>query len=121
VEQLCVAGGLAVSRWVCEVGGGMNLRRPKFTALMGEVPDGRVSTLLIARQDRLARFGLEYLARVASRCGCEIVVASQRSLFPERELAGDLLVIVRTFSCRRYGLREYRKTLAQALAADVIR
>ena len=107
--------------WVREIGGGMNRRRPKFTAFMGDVHDGRVSMLLVARKDRLARSGFAYLERVAACAGCEIVVADQLSLSPGRELAGDLLAIVATFSCRRYGLRTYCTTLAQALAVDVIR
>lgn len=121
MEQFCLGRGVAVSRWVREIGGGMNLRRPKLTALMDDVQDGRVSMLLIAHKDRLARFGIEYLEHVAARAGCEIVVANQQSLSPERELTEDLLAIVDTFSCRLYGLRKYRKILHQALTSDVSR
>jgi predicted site-specific integrase-resolvase len=121
MERFCLGRGIAVTRWVREIGGGMNLRRPKFTALMDDVADGRVATLLIAHKDRLARFGFEYLEHVAERTGCEIIVANQESLSPERELTEDLLAIVHTFSCRLYGLRNYRKTLKQALAEDVSR
>ncbi len=56
---------------------------------------------------------------VADLAGCEIVVVNRVSLYPERELAEDLLAIVHTFSCRLYGLRNYRKTLKRALAQDV--
>jgi putative resolvase len=69
-------------------------------------------------KDRFARFGFDYLEHIASRAGCEIVVANQQSLSPERELTEDQ-ANVHTFSCRLYGLRKYRKTLQQALAADV--
>jgi putative resolvase len=121
MEHFCLGRGLAVSRWVREIGGGMNLRRPKFTALMDDVADGRVSTLAVAHEDRLAWFGFGYLEHIAARAGCEILVANQQSLSPERELTEDLLAIVHTFSCRLYGLRTYRKTLQQALSADVPR
>lgn len=119
MEQFWLGRGVAVSRWVREVGGGMNLARPELTALMDDVQDGRVSMLLIAHQDRLARFGFGYLEHVAARAGCEIVVANQQSLSPGRELTEDLLAVVDTFSCRLSGLREYRKALHQALASDV--
>jgi len=56
---------------------------------------------------------------VADLAGCEIVVVNRVSLSPERDLAEDLLAIVHTFLCRLYGLRNYRKTLKQALAQDV--
>ena len=32
----------------------MDLRRPKFTALMDDTQDGRVATLVAAHEDRLA-------------------------------------------------------------------
>jgi hypothetical protein len=78
-------------------------------------------TLAVADKNRLAWFGFGYLEHIAARAGCEILVANQQSLSPERELTEDLLAIVHTFSCRLYGLRTYRKTLQQALSADVPR
>jgi hypothetical protein len=45
MERFCLGRGLAVTRWVRETGGGMNLRRPEFASLMGDVRDGGVSTL----------------------------------------------------------------------------
>jgi predicted site-specific integrase-resolvase len=77
---------------------------------------GRISTLVIAHQDRLARFGFEYLEHVAARNGCTILVANQESLSPQQELVEDLLAIVHTFSCRLDGLRRYDKTLRDELA-----
>jgi predicted site-specific integrase-resolvase len=115
MEQLCLARGLAVDDWISEIGGGMNLRREKFLALMDAVDRGEIATLVVAHKDRLARFGFEYLEHVAARNGCEIVVANQESLSPRQELVEDLLAIVHTFSCRLYGLRRYEKTLKDEL------
>lgn len=61
MEQFCLARGLAVDDWISEVGGGMNLRRKKFLALMDAVDRGEIATLVVAHKDRLARFGFEYL------------------------------------------------------------
>ena len=38
------------------------------------------------------------------------------SLSPETEMVQDLMAIVHGFSSRLYGLRNYRKTLKEALA-----
>jgi putative resolvase len=116
MEQFCLGRGL-VDEWVQEIGGGMNLRRKKFLALMDAIEQGLVSALVVAHKDRLARFGFEYLEHVAARNGCEIVVANQVSLSPQQELVEDLLAIVHTFSCRLYGLRRYEKTLKNELTA----
>ncbi|WP_406601266.1 IS607 family transposase [Micromonospora yasonensis] len=114
MQQFCLARGLAVDEWISEAGGGMNLRRKKFLALMDAVERGEVGTLVVAHKDRLARFGFELLEPLAARGGCEIVVASQEPLSPQQELVEDLLAIVRTFSGRLDGLRRYAKALKGA-------
>ena len=111
MEQFCLARGLPVDRWITEVGGGMNLTRPKLLALMADIKAGRVATLVVAHKDRLARFGFDYLAHEATTAGCDILVANQESLSPQQEMVQDLLAIVHTFSCRLYGLRRYEKSL----------
>jgi Resolvase, N terminal domain len=40
MEQFCLGRGLAVDEWVQETGGGMNLRRTKFLALMDAIEQG---------------------------------------------------------------------------------
>jgi putative resolvase len=115
MEVFCLGRGLAVDEWVQEVGGGMNLRRKKFLAVMDSIERGQVSVLVVAHKDRLARFGFDYLEHAAARNGCEIVVANQESLSPQQELVEDLLAIVHTFSCRLYGLRRYEKVLKDDL------
>lgn len=36
VEQFCLANGIAIDETVREIGGGMNMHRPKFLKLMDE-------------------------------------------------------------------------------------
>lgn len=117
MEEFCRGRGLAVDQWIREVGGGMNLQRKKFLALMDAIERGEVGTLVIAHKDRLARFGFDYLEHVATKNGCTIVVANQESLSPQEEMVQDLLAIVHTFSGRVYGLRRYEKTLKDELVS----
>lgn len=42
-------------------------------------------------------------------------MVNQQSLSPQQEMIEDLLAIARTFSCRLYGLRKYKKQLKQDL------
>jgi predicted site-specific integrase-resolvase len=69
---------------------------------------------VIAHQDRVARFGVDYLEHVATN-DCDIVVANQQSLSPDQELVHDLVAVVHTFSGRLSGLRRYDKTLKDEL------
>ncbi|UCA23043.1 MULTISPECIES: IS607 family transposase [Mycobacterium] len=111
MEEFCAARGLAVTQWITEIGGGMSFRRRKFLALLDQVIAGEVSTIVVAHRDRLARFGFELIDWLATKHGCQIVVANQETLSPQQELVEDLLAIVHVFSCRLYGLRRYEKQL----------
>ncbi|MCP3785520.1 IS607 family transposase [Micromonospora sp. A3M-1-15] len=114
MQQFCVARGLAVDEWISEVGGGMDLRRKKFLALMDAVDRGEIATLVVARKDRLARFGFDLVEHLAARGGCKMVVANQELLSPQQELVEDLLAVVPTFSCRLYGSRRSKEELERA-------
>ena len=89
LEQCCTARGLAHVEFIEEMGGGMNFGRKRFGALMDAVEAGEVSTLILAHQDRLTRFGYEWCERFCQQHGGEILVLNQEHLSPEQELVQD--------------------------------
>ena len=115
MERFWLARGLAVDEWLTEIGGGMNLTRRTFVAVMDAIERGEIATLVIAHQDRVARFGFDYLQHVATNNDCDLVVANQQSLSPDQELVHDLVAVVHTFSGRLSGLRRDDKTLKDEL------
>jgi putative resolvase len=116
LEQFCSARGLAVDEWIEEVGGGLNFQRKRFLALVDGIIAGEIETLVIAHKDRLARFGFPLIAHLCEQHHCELVVMNTESLSPEAEMVQDLMTILHCFSSRLYGVRNYRKTLKEALA-----
>lgn len=118
MEAFCLARGVAVDEVIQEIGGGLNMRRPKFLNLVHDITQGRVETLVIAHKDRLSRFGFDLIEGLAEKAGATIIVANAESLSPQEEMVQDLLSIVHTFSCRLYGLRKYEKTLKEATLGD---
>jgi predicted site-specific integrase-resolvase len=119
LEDFCAARGVANVEFIEEVGGGLNLRRPKFVTIMDRVEAREVSHLIVAHKDRLVRFGFQWFERFCTEHGTELLVLNNEQLSPEQEMVQDLLTIVHCFSARLYGLRNYRKKLNEALAADV--
>lgn len=111
MEGFCLGAGIAVDEWLQEIGGGLNLKRRVFLNLMKSIRLGEISNVIIAHKDRLARFGFDFLEEFASWYGCKITVAGQESLSPQQEMVEDLMAIVHTFSCRLYGLRNYKKQI----------
>jgi putative resolvase len=115
LEEFAVARGLANVEFIEEVGGGLNFKRKRFVALMDDVANRQIKTLVLAHRDRLTRFGFEWFEHFARTHGCEVLVLNQERLSPEEEMVQDLMTIVHCFSSRLYGLRNYRKSLKAAL------
>jgi len=114
-----VATGLAGVEGIEEVGGGLNVTRKRLLARMDEIGRRDVTMLILAHQDRLTRFGVEWFERDTKTHGCAVLVLTQERLSPEPEMVQDLMTIVHGCSSRLYGLRNYRKKLNEALKQDV--
>jgi putative resolvase len=117
IEQFCAARGLIVDEWITEIGSGLNFKRPKFLELTDAIVAGQISTLIIAHKDRLARFGDDLLIHLCVTHQCDVLVLNQETLSPEQEMVQDLMTIIHCFSVRLYGLRNYQKSLKEALAS----
>jgi predicted site-specific integrase-resolvase len=118
LEDFTAARGLADVEWAEEIGGGLNFNRKRFLEIMDAVGRREVRTIVLAHQDRLARFGYPWFEHYCEANGCEILVLNNESLSPEQEMVQDLRTIVQCFSGRLYGLRAYRKKLNEAIGQD---
>lgn len=98
-----------------DIGSGLNWKRRAFLKLVDQVIDGRVSEIVVARRDRLCRFGLELLEHIFAKTGTKFIVtgsefqagaAGQPAQYNNQaELAEDLLAIVNVFVAKSNGLR----------------
>lgn len=115
LKEYCTKSGLANAEFISEIGGGLNFERKKFLEIMDAVEQHEVKILIIAHKDRLARFGFEYFRHFLSKHQCELVILNNEKMSPEQEMVEDLMTIIHCFSSRLYGLRNYRKSLKEAL------
>lgn len=115
LELYCNSRGYTDVEYIDEVGGGMNCRRKGLRNILQRVHDGEVENVIVAHKDRLARFGFEHIVWECSQFGCEVEVLNNETLSPEQEMVQDLMTIIHCFSSRLYGLRNYKKTLKEAL------
>jgi putative resolvase len=88
---------LAVQEVVCEVGSGLNGRRPKLQRLLG---DPQV-TVLVVHRDRLARFGVQQLQAALAAQGRRIVVADDGETTEDR--VGDMVEVLSGLCARLDG------------------
>jgi predicted site-specific integrase-resolvase len=77
--------------FVEEVGGGLNLKRPKFLTLMDRIEARQVSYLIIAHKARLVRIGFSWFERFCAEHRTRVAGPQQRTASPEQEMVQDLL------------------------------
>ena len=118
LEAFCTQRNIEVDEWMMEVGGGLNFKRKQFLSLVDAILQGQVERVILAHQDRLARFGYQLLVHLCETHQCALLIMKTEELSPEQELVQDLLTITHCFSSRLYGLRNYRKALKKAIADD---
>jgi putative resolvase len=118
LEQYCREVGIQVDEWITEIGGGMNFKRTHFLRLVDAIVEGSVERVVLAHQDRLARFAYALLEHLCETHHCTLVVMNTKQVSPEQELVQDLITITHCFSSRLYGLRNYRTAIAKAIADD---
>lgn len=108
LELHCAANG-----WTFEVitdlGSGINYHKKGLKKLLADIIAGRVERLVIARKDRLSRFGAELIFAICECKDVEVVIANkgQETTF-EEDLRKDVLEIITVFSARLYGSRGHK-------------
>lgn len=97
------SNGHVIGEVVTEVGSGLNGKRPKLRRILS---DPSVSVVVVEHRDRLARFGVEYLAAALSAHGRTIIVADQGETTDD--LVRDMIEALTSMCARLYGRRGAR-------------
>lgn len=113
ISTFALNKGLPIDEWLIDIGSGLNFNRKNFNKLLTDVEHGQVKTLIIAHKDRLVRFGYDWFEKFCLEHGCEILVINNDKLSPQEEMVQDLISIIHVFSCRIYGLRNYKKKVQE--------
>ncbi|MGW5362633.1 IS607 family transposase [Actinopolymorpha pittospori] len=97
--------GLPVDRVVTEVGSALDGHRMKFLALLR---DPAVSTIVVERRDRFARFGADYVEAALGAQGRRLLVVDSAELDDDlvrEDLVRDVTEILTSLCARLYGPR----------------
>jgi putative resolvase len=104
--------GMQVGQVVCEVGSGLNGKRPKLRRMLSD-PDAKV--IVVEHRDRLARLGVEHLEAALAAQGRRIVVADPGETTDD--LVRDMIEVLTLMCARLYGRRGARNRAMRALTA----
>lgn len=104
-----------------DTGSGLNAKRKGLSKLIDMVIAGDVETVYITHQDRITRFGYEYLERFFKVFGTEIVVTEDRlDQTAQEELVEDMMSLLASFSGKLYGMSSSKRKEVAEKAASII-
>lgn len=93
-----------------DIGSGLKATRRQLQRLLKLVCEDKVREVAITDEDRLTRFGQEYLETLFAFFGVTLTVLEPGGeKTPEQELTEDLLALIASFSGRLYGLRSHKQ------------
>lgn len=109
--RYCERNGLKIVDIIDDVASGINEKRRGLRKLFKRVRKRETRNVVVEYDDRLARFGLNYIKEVFDNNGVKLIVANQENLPPEGDLVKDLIAIVTSFSARIYGKSGAKKII----------
>jgi len=102
------------------IGSGLKASRRQLQRLLKLVWEDRVGEIAITYEDRLTRFGQEYLQTLFACFDVTLTVLEPgEEKTPEQELTHDLLALIASFSGRLYGMRSHKQQALVACARQV--
>ena len=102
-------------------GSGLKASRRQLQRLLKLVCEDKVAEIAITNEDRLTRFGQEYLQTLCSCFDVTLTVLEPgEEKTPEQEVTHDLLALIASFSGRLYGMRSHKQQALVACAKQVI-
>ncbi len=104
---------------LADIGSGLKASRRQLQRLLKLVCEDKVGEVAVTYEDRLTRFGQEYLETLFACFGVTLTVLEPgEDKTPEQELTDDLLALIASFSGRLYGMRSHKqKELLQCAQA----
>jgi putative resolvase len=100
LTEWATGNGLEVGQVVCEVGSGLNGKRPKLARILS---DPSATVIAVEHRDRLARFGVEHLQAAVAAQGRRIVIADDGETADD--LVRDRIEVLTSMCARLYGRR----------------
>ena len=104
-----------------DIGSGLKAGRRQLQRLLSLVCMDKVAEIAITSEDRLTRFGQEFIDMLFSCFGVKLTVLDPgKEKTPEQELTADLLALIASFSGRLYGMGSHKqKELLQCAQAVI--
>ncbi|MFQ6052496.1 MAG: IS607 family transposase [Candidatus Hydrothermarchaeota archaeon] len=97
-------------RVVTDIGSGLNADRIGLKKILSWAKEREISDIAVATEDRLTRFGMEYIKWILERDGVVLhIVDVLEDQSVEEELQNDMIALVSSFAGKLYGLSSHKR------------
>jgi excisionase family DNA binding protein len=104
-----------------DIGSGLKAGRRHLQRLLKLICEDKVGEVAITYEDRLTRFGQEYLETLFACFDVTLTILEPGAeKTPEQELTDDLLALIASFAGRLYGMRSHKQQALVACAKQVL-
>ncbi len=107
----CYAKGYKIDKVVCEIGSGLNDKRPKLEKLLS---DPTITRIVVEHADRFSRFGKNYIELLLKMQGRKLEIVNKQDNDRD-DLMQDFVSIITSFTARLYGLRRSKRKTEQLI------
>ncbi len=101
----CNAKGWKTQENIKEIGSGINDNRKKLLKIF---KDEKATKLIVEHEDRLTRFGFNYLKELCNKINCEIIIINESETKKE-DIIEDFISIITSFCAKIYGQRRSKR------------
>lgn len=101
---------LVVAKTIVEIGSALNGHRSKLKKLLF---DSSVKIIIVEHEDRLMRFGFEYIVSALAAQKRKIIVVDQGEV--KDDLVQDMIEVLTSFCARLYGKRSAKNRAKKAV------
>jgi len=105
LSEYCAKKKFNVGFIIKDVGSGLSDTRNGFIKLTNLVIDKKVTKVIIEHKDRLTRFQYNFIERMFSSYGIEIIHIEKNDVSEQEDLVTDLVSLMASFSGKMYGRR----------------
>ncbi len=96
---------------VTDCGSGINWKRKGLQTILESVMRGEIEEVVVAHRDRLCRFAFDLIKFIMETNKTELIVLdNENGECGDKELADDVLSIIKIYTCRKNGRRRYQST-----------
>ena len=101
---------MVIAKTVVEIGSALNGHRSKLKKLLS---DSNVKIIIVEHEDRLTRFGFEFIVSALAAEKRRIIVMDQSEL--KDDLVQDMIEVLTSFCARLYGRRSAKSRAKKAM------